>query len=76
MRKINWYKLDDLRLQGIIIPEGFMSNEAIAAFGLKESDIEPVKLWCEEHHCGVRTSFDIFEFRNEQELTMFMLRWA
>jgi hypothetical protein len=49
---------------------------AITATGLREEHIEPVATWCRETHCGVRTSFDQFRFRNEQEIAMFLLRWS
>jgi hypothetical protein len=39
-------------------------------------DLDPVHTWCAEHDCGVSTSFDTFCFRNQQEVTMFLLRWA
>ena len=32
--------------------------------------------WCEENECGYRTSYDTFKFRNEEQLTMFILRWS
>ncbi len=44
--------------------------------GLAERDIDPIQKWCEEHQCGVRTSFDTFRFRNQKEKMMFLLRWG
>lgn len=44
--------------------------------GLSESDVDPIQKWCEEHNCGVRTSFDTFQFKNKKQLTMFLLRWG
>jgi hypothetical protein len=32
--------------------------------------------WCEENECGYRTSYDTFKFRNQEQLTMFLLRWS
>ena len=32
--------------------------------------------WCEENECGYRTSYDTFKFRNQEQLTMFILRWS
>lgn len=32
--------------------------------------------WCKENECGYRTSYDTFKFRNEEQLTMFILRWS
>jgi len=44
--------------------------------GISEQDIMPIVLWCQEHNCGVRTSFDMIRFRNKKEMTMFLLRWG
>jgi hypothetical protein len=32
--------------------------------------------WCAENECGYRTSYDTFKFRNQDQLTMFILRWS
>ena len=32
--------------------------------------------WCKENNCGHRVEHNIFKFLTEEELTMFMLRWA
>ena len=32
--------------------------------------------WCLENDCGYRTSYDTFKFRNQEQLTMFILRWS
>ena len=32
--------------------------------------------WCKENECGYRTSYDTFKFRNQEQLTMFILRWS
>jgi len=44
--------------------------------GLRSEHLDPVQDWCVQNRCGVRTSFDMFKFRNEKELAMFLLRWA
>ena len=44
--------------------------------GISEADIDPIHQWCQEHNCGVRTSFDMFRFKNKKEMTMFLLRWG
>lgn len=40
-----------------------------------EKYMEEVASWCAETNCGKRTSFDMFQFKTEQEYMMFMLRW-
>jgi hypothetical protein len=44
--------------------------------GLNESDMDPIQRWCQDHNCGKRISFDIFQFKNKKEMTMFLLRWG
>ncbi len=43
---------------------------------ITEEDGVMIAEWCKEHTCGRRTSFNMFEFRDKEELTMFMLRWT
>lgn len=43
---------------------------------LKEEDIDPIQEWSEQHNCGKRTSFDTFKFKNEKEITMFLMKWS
>ena len=45
-------------------------------FGLNENDMDPIQDWTKQSNCGVRTSFDTFKFRNEKQITMFLLRWS
>jgi hypothetical protein len=49
---------------------------AVTPTGLRDEHLEPVAAWCQENRCGVRTAFDQFRFRNEQEIAMFLLRWS
>ncbi len=44
--------------------------------GLRDTHLEPVQEWCMHNKCGRRTSFEQFRFRNEQEVTMFLLKWG
>lgn len=58
-----------LRSQMIIEPRQF-------DMWLDEADMSEVQHWCTVHRCGRRISFDLFQFRNEAEITMFLLRWS
>ena len=60
----------------ILVAKCQYSHGAVTATGLRDTDMDPVQDWCVANRCGVRTSFDTFKFRNEQELSMFLLRWA
>lgn len=44
--------------------------------GISEADMDPVQAWCQEHDCGRRMSFDTWQFRDQREITMFLLRWG
>jgi len=46
------------------------------AMYLSESDFVEIQRWCDENDCGRRTSYDTFQFRNQQEITAFLLRWS
>jgi hypothetical protein len=45
-------------------------------FGLTESDMDPIQTWCEQTGIGKRTSFDTFRFRNQADMSLFLLRWS
>jgi len=45
------------------------------ARGLDEDDLKPIQEWSAVTGCGKRTSFDVWKFRDEQEMMMFRLRW-
>jgi hypothetical protein len=41
-----------------------------------ETQLTQIQTWCEQTGCGRRTSFDMFKFRNNEEITMFLLKWS
>lgn len=64
-------------------PEGFWlrvqahhENGAITPTGLRESHLDPIQKWSEENKCGRRMSFDLWQFRTKEEVTLFLLRWS
>ena len=70
--KIKWQRLPGLKLQAYtddVAPRGFER-------GLNESDMDPVQAWSEECRCGTRMSFNVWKFKNEKQITMFLIRWA
>jgi hypothetical protein len=70
--KIKWQRLPGLKLQAYvdeIAPRGF-------EHGLRESDMDPIQEWSQECNCGTRMSFNIWKFKNERQITMFLIRWA
>jgi hypothetical protein len=38
--------------------------------------LDKIGQWCYEHKCGRRTSYDTFKFRNEKDMTAFLLKWG
>lgn len=49
---------------------------AVTPTGLSEHMLYPVQEWCETTKCGKRMSFDLFQFRNDEEVTAFLLKWG
>ena len=70
--KINWQRLPGLKLQAYvddIQPRGFER-------GLRETDMDPIHAWSAECNCGTRMSFNVWKFKNEKHITMFLMKWA
>ena len=55
--------------------EMLYEHGALTATGLREDMLIPIQKWSEENNCGRRMSFDLWQFRNEKEVTMFLLKW-
>ena len=69
---IKWQRLPGLKLQAYtddVAPRGFER-------GLNESDMDPIQAWTTECNCGTRMSFNVWKFKNEKQITMFLIRWA
>lgn len=69
---IKWQRLPGLKLQAYtddVAPRGFER-------GLNETDMDPIQAWSTECNCGIRMSFNIWKFKNEKQITMFLIRWA
>lgn len=37
--------------------------------------IPNISTWCKEQECGKRVNRHTFSFKNEKEITLFLLRW-
>lgn len=72
--KIFWER--DAAYPLIVIARIAYDHGPITQTGLREHNLEPVQEWCMHNRCGRRTSFDTFKFRNEAELSMFLLKWG
>ena len=71
--KIKWQRLPGLKLQAYVDD---IRPENRPGRGLGESDMDPIQAWSEECRCGVRMSFNVWLFKNEKQITMFLIRWA
>ena len=68
---IKWQPVgDELILVAIQVEIGNLH-----ARGLEEEDLAPIHQWSNQTGCGKRTSFDVWKFRDEQQMMMFRLRW-
>ena len=69
--KIIWHQLPGCKLKATWLP-----SPKRFEMGLKESDMDPIQKWCQDSNCGKRISFDMFQFANDKQITMFLLRWS
>lgn len=70
--KIKWQRLPGFRLQAYtddVAPRGFER-------GLNESDMDPIQAWSIECRCGERMSFNVWQFKSEKHITMFLMKWT
>ena len=69
---IKWQRLPGLKLQAYtddVAPRGFER-------GLNEADMDPIQAWADKCNCGKRMSFNVWQFKNEKQITMFLIKWA
>ena len=71
--KIKWQRLPGLKLQAYV---DYVRPENRPGRGLSEPDMDPIQAWSEECRCGVRMSFNVWQFKNEKKITMFLMRWS
>ena len=50
-------------------------NNTFADLG-ESTEIGDMQQWCVENECGYRSSYDCFKFRNEEQMLLFLIRWA
>ena len=71
--KIKWQRLPGLKLQAYVDD---IRPENRPGRGLQETDMDPIGEWTMECNCGTRLSFNVWHFKNEKQITMFLIRWA
>ena len=72
--KLTWERHSETQL--ILYARMCYEHGAITPTGLRSEHLDPVQDWCVQNRCGVRTAFDMFKFRNEKEIAIFLLRWS
>ena len=70
--KIKWKQLPGNKLQAYVDEIQARGFER----GLNESDMDPIQDWSKECNCGVRTSFNTWEFKSDKHITMFLMKWS
>ena len=71
--KIKWQRLPGLKLQAYV-DDIRPANRP--GRGLRETDMDPVQAWSEQCCCGTRLSFNVWKFKSEKQITMFLIRWS
>jgi hypothetical protein len=72
--KLVWVK--DERNPLILWARMQYDHGAVTTTGMRSEHLDPVQDWCMHNRCGRRTSFEMFKFRNKEEVTMFLLKWG
>ena len=71
--KIKWQRQPGLKLQAYVDD---IRPENRPGRGIRETDMDPGQAWSEECCGGTRMSFNVWLFKNEKQITMFLIRWA
>lgn len=73
--KISWREHETKKLHLVAhVPENDDHVDYVVFF--TEDDLRPIWEWCAINNCGKRVSFDMFQFKNKKQITMFLLRWS
>jgi hypothetical protein len=63
-----------LRLQ--VAEEHLHWNYSNPGLSVGEKELTEIQQWCEQTGCGWRSSFDMFKFQNQKDMTAFLLKWG
>ena len=70
--KIHWERHD--RRPGVWLK--ITSESFEVTHSTLDESLDEVGRWCRDNRCGQRKSYDLWQFKNETEMTMFLLRWS
>ena len=73
MSMIKWQRLPGLKLQAYVDD---VRPSTRPGRGLHETDMDPIQAWTDECRCGTRMSFNVWHFKSEKQITMFLIRWS
>ena len=54
----------------------FHETEFAQSARWKSEQLDEIGYWCTDNGIGSRQSYDTFAFRNEKDLTLFLLKWG
>lgn len=69
------YKIDRLRLK-VRISRRISNKQLYYHETLTEEDVADIDGYIKEHNLGKRMAYDMWKFKDDQSLTMFMLKYG
>lgn len=67
--KSAWVKIEN-------IPGHWLRFENDVYSSIADSYFERVQAWTVDTECGRRMAYDMWQFKNSEEVTAFLLRWS
>lgn len=61
----------------MLVQQGPLTIRFVHESGMapEEKLMDEITEWCATTKCGRRTAYDMFQFKNKQEVLLFTLRW-
>jgi hypothetical protein len=41
-----------------------------------DEELDEIGRWCTDNSCGWRMSYDLWRFKNHEQVTLFLLKWS
>jgi hypothetical protein len=60
----------------LVLKAEFFSSYSNPGLWEQSESMEEIAEWCKQNDCGRWHAYDMFKFRTEEEITMFLLRWS
>lgn len=68
--------MSEYKLEIIPVASGGKIRLDISTWDDMEIITEDMGRWCKDTGCGVRTAYNEFKFKDDEQLTMFVMRWG